>query len=274
VSLSVSISVSLPVSLSVSPVNGEIPWNPAARLDPLAADEIHLWRLAHERDASARGRYDTILSPEEKRRAARFRVARSREEFVQTRGCLRLLLAHYTGLPHAALSLESGPFGKPSLPRHHLSFNVSHTEGVSLIAIAHSRVGVDVERVVASPDLPAIAHSHFSPGEIAKLQALSGREHTEAFFRCWTRKEAFLKAQGFGLPHGLDSFEVSLLPGEPPEVLACAWQPDARDRWLLVHVAPAADTFGALATQRPDRHSAPRIVPFDWSPNLARQLLS
>jgi 4'-phosphopantetheinyl transferase len=262
------------VSISVSPITEEIPRNPAARLDPLAADEIHLWRLAHERDASALNRYEDILSPEEKLRSARFRVARSREEFVQTRGCLRLLLSHYTGLPHAALSLESGPFGKPSLPRHHLSFNVSHTQGVSLIAVAHSAVGVDVERVVASADLPAIAHAHFSPGEIAKLQALSGREHTEAFFRCWTRKEAFLKAQGFGLPHGLDCFEVSLLPGEPAEVLACAWQPDARDRWLLVHLTPAAGTFGALATQRPAGHAAPSVVPLEWSPDLARQLLS
>jgi 4'-phosphopantetheinyl transferase len=220
------------------------------------------------------GRYEHILSPEEKLRAGRYRVARSREEFVQTRGCLRLLLAHYTGLAPAALRLEPGPFGKPSLPDDRPSFNVSHTEGISLIAIAHSPVGVDVERVIASADLPAIAQSHFSPGEIAKLQALSGREHTEAFFRCWIRKEAFLKAHGFGLPRGLDSFEVSLAPGEPPEVLACAWQPDARARWLLVHVTPAAGIFGALATQRPAGHSAPRIVPLDWSADLARHLLS
>jgi 4'-phosphopantetheinyl transferase len=266
--------VSISVSLSVSPITEEIPWDAAARPEPLAADEIHLWRLSQERDASALNRYEDILSPEEKLRSARFRLARSKKEFVQTRGCLRLLLAHYTGLPHAALSLEPGPFGKPSLTGHHLSFNVSHTEGVSLIAIAHAEVGVDVERVIASADLPAIAHAHFSPGEIAKLQALSGREHTEAFFRCWTRKEAFLKAQGFGLPHGLDSFEVSLRPGEPAEVLACAWQADARDRWLLVHLAPAPGTLGALATQCPAGHAAPHVVPLDWSADLARRLLT
>lgn len=258
----------------LSPLAEGIHWSHTTALEALAADEIHLWRLFHERDASALGRYDHILSPEEKLRSGRFRVTRSREEFVQTRGCLRLLLAHYTGLPPAALCLDPGPFGKPSLRDDGPSFNVSHTEGVSLIAIAHSPVGVDVERVIASADLPAIAQSHFSPGEIARLQALSGREHTQAFFRCWTRKEAFLKAQGFGLPHGLDSFEVSLLPGEPPEVLACAWDADARNRWLLAHITPAAGIFGALATNRPLGDSAPRTVPLDWSANLARDLLS
>jgi 4'-phosphopantetheinyl transferase len=255
-------------------VTGEIQWSPTAALEALAADEIHLWRLSHQRDASALDRFGPILSPEEKLRAARFRVPRSRDEFVQTRGCLRLLLAHYTGLQPAALRLEPGPFGKPSLPGDHLSFNVSHTEGVSLIAIAHSPIGVDVERVVPSTDLPAIAQSHFSFGESAKLQTISGREHTEAFFRCWTRKEAFLKAQGFGLPQGLDSFEVSLLPNEPPEVLACAWQPEARDRWLLVHLTLAAGTFGALATQRAPDHAEPRVVPLDWSADLGHHLLS
>ncbi len=268
-------------------------WRPSSTWKPLQANEVHLWRLPHASDAGELARYQQILSAGEQEQAARFRAQRSRDEFIQTRACVRLLLARYSAIPPASLRFSAGPFGKPALMDVPLSFNVSHTDGVSMIAVAlHMAVGVDVERVQPSLDLLAIAADHFSHNELAKLRSVSGADLTESFFRCWTRKEAFLKAQGLGLPHGLDAFEVTLLPQEAPAVLACTWLPDAPHRWTITHFEPLPGICGALAVEAPIAKAAgsvvtansrvtarrvaaqpgeeptPRIVPLDWSIDL------
>lgn len=251
-------------------------WRPATTASiQLQPGEIHLWRVLHAHDARELARYERILSNDEQERAARFRAPRSREEFVQTRACLRLLLGHYSGLPPTSLLLSAGESGKPALIGAPCSFNVSHTEGVSMIAIAtRAAVGVDVERVLPSLDLLAIAASHFSGNELSKLSTLDGTELTESFFRCWTRKEAFLKAQGLGLPHGLDAFEVTLLAEEQPAVLACAWMPDAPQRWSIVQFEPLPAIYGALASEQRAGEPAQHVMPLDWSFELAAQFLS
>ena len=263
-------------------------WRPSSTWKWLEADEVHLWRVRHASDARELARYERVLSAGEQQQASRFRALRSRDEFIQTRACLRLLLGHYSGMLPASLCFSAGPFGKLTLADVPLSFNVSHTEDVSMIAItAHASVGVDVESVRPSPDLLAIAATHFSRNELSKLRSLSGAELTASFFRCWTRKEAFLKAQGFGLPHGLDAFEVSLLPHEHPAVLACTWLPAAQTRWTLAHFEPLPGVLGALAVEQPVRDAAqpagepaeflhppfPRIVPLDWSIDLATRFI-
>jgi 4'-phosphopantetheinyl transferase len=280
----------------VSLVQKALEWLPGSISKPLETNEVHLWRIPHEIDARELVRYERFLSGDELEQASRFRAPRSRKEFTQTRACLRLLLAHYSDLRASSLHFSAGPFGKPALVGVPLSFNVSHTEGVSIIAIArHAAVGVDVERVLAALDLLAIAADHFSANELSKLRSVTGAELTESFFRCWTRKEAFLKAQGLGLPHGLNAFEVTLLPHEAPAVLTCTWVPAAPERWGLLHFEPMPGVFGALATEGPIEESAQmleesaqpldrpaqmlrepalRVVPLDWSTELAAQLLS
>jgi len=280
----------------VSLAQKALEWLPGSTSKPLQTKQIHLWRVLHEVDARELARYERFLSGEEKEQASRFRAPRSRKEFTQTRACLRLLLAHYSDRRASSLNFSAGPFGKPAVMGVPLSFNVSHTEGVSIIAIAkHAALGVDVERVLPALDLLAIAEAHFSANELSKLRSVTGAELTESFFRCWTRKEAFLKAQGLGLPHGLDAFEVTLLPHEAPAVLACTWVPAATQRWGLVHFEPMPGVFGALAIERPIdesaqmleepaqpldrpaqilREPAGRVVPLDWSTELAAQLLS
>jgi 4'-phosphopantetheinyl transferase len=257
-------------------------WLPGSASKPLETNEVHLWRVPHEADARQLARYERFLSGEEQEQASRFHAPRSRKEFTQTRACLRLLLAHYSSVRASSLRFSAGPFGKPALVGLPLSFNVSHTEGVSMIAIArHAAVGVDVERVLPALDLLAIATTHFSANELSKLRSLTGAELTESFFRCWTRKEAFLKAQGLGLPHGLDAFEVTLLPHEAAAVLACTWLPAAPERWALVHFEPMPGISGALAIEQPLEESAQplkeparRVLPLHWSSELVGQLLS
>lgn len=130
---------------------------------------------------------------------------------ICTRTCLRCLtLVHLT----------KGPFGKPSPDDRKLRFNLSHSGGWVLLAVACGReVGVDIEEIRAIDDAATIAARYFSPGESRKLHDVLGSTLGEvAFFNCWTRKEAFIKAIGHGLSHPLDTFEVTFLPNEKVEL--------------------------------------------------------
>lgn len=99
-------------------------------------------------------------------------------------------------------------------------------------------------------DAEQIASRFFSPRERRCLLALPPEQRTEAFFNCWTRKEAYLKAVGLGLDDGLDQIEVSLAPGEAAELLG---DPNDSRQWLLHSLVPAAEFVGALAVQREDK---------------------
>src|SRR5206468_3118518 len=131
-----------------------------------------------------------------------------------------------------------GVYGKPALTRASASepvrFNLSHSGSLALVAVTAGRdVGVDVERVRPEPNLEQIASRFFSAREAATLHALPVRLRTKAFFACWTRKEAFVKARGNGLSQQLDEFDVSLAPGEPARLLRTGWDPKEVTAWSL-----------------------------------------
>jgi 4'-phosphopantetheinyl transferase len=158
------------------------------------------------------------------------------------------------GKPELANAAASGPEGR-------LRFNLSHTKGLTLLALClGADVGVDTEAVRSMADLELIAESHFSESESAALQAIDPAERQRAFFRCWTRKEAFLKAHGRGLSIPLDSFAVSLAEEETPALLECRWDPAETMRWSLFSLDAEPDFIGALAIERGDW----RISVFKW----------
>jgi 4'-phosphopantetheinyl transferase len=190
------------------------------------------------------------LSPDERRRAAAFHFERDRRRFAAARGILRELLGRYLGVDSSALVFVYGSHGKPALasPWEGLRFNVSHSGGLALFAFATGQdVGVDIEQERPLPEMDSIAERHFSPLENAALQLLAEPERRRAFFRCWTRKEAFIKAIGDGLSHALDSFDVTVAASEPARLLRVAGEPDASRRFRLEGLEPAHGFAAALA---------------------------
>jgi len=180
----------------------------------LAPDEIHVCQAHLILDASSQALLHSHLSDDENRRAARFRFDRDRDRFIAARGTLRTLLARYLRRRPRDLQFLPGREGKPALAPEPagdtLNFNVSHSHDVSVFAFGWNRtIGVDVERVRPDVEYEDIARHHFSAGEIQSLARLPREMRVEAFFRCWTRKEAYIKACGGGLQIPLDGFDVS-----------------------------------------------------------------
>ncbi len=159
---------------------------------------------------------EALLDDEEAARSRRFVRSPDRHRFVLSHAALRVVLARCLGVSPRCVSYEKGPHGKPRLCRAlaPLEFNLSHSGQLGLVAVARDRsLGVDVEEVRDLGGLLDIADQHFSPQERTGLRSLPPGERRTAFFRCWTRKEAVIKACGEGLGHSLASFDVDLAPG-------------------------------------------------------------
>lgn len=151
-----------------------------------------------------------LLDDEERARADRFRFERDRRRFVLRRGLLRTLLAARLGRDPAALRFTRNAFGKPALPGSDLRFSASHSHGTALLAVAWGvELGCDIERCDERIDTDGMARAHFAPGEISALERLPLGHRLDGFVRCWTRKEAYVKALGVGLSYPLDSFDTS-----------------------------------------------------------------
>jgi 4'-phosphopantetheinyl transferase len=231
--------------------------DPAFQLDAALAlprDEVHLWRIDLDALASEEQRWQQMLSQDEQARAAGFHFTRDRQHFAATRACLRIILARYLGSEPAALKFHYSEKAKPSLDpsfgRNQVEFNVSHSGAKALLAFARSRaLGVDIEHIRDNFDPGAIAGRFFSEHEQRQLKALAPEEKFNGFFRCWTRKEAYIKAHGAGLSLPLDQFEVSLRPAEENALLAT--RPDAAEAalWSLRDVPTEKGYVAALCVR-------------------------
>lgn len=215
----------------------------------LPAREVHVWYRSLNHKTAEALPYE-VLSPEEKARAARFLVDRPRIEFVLTRAALRVLLAAYLGRAPQELKFSYSAQGKPFLENDatDLRFNVSHTDGLSALAFVRGReVGVDVEKFRPECEPAKLAERFFSASERQFISRLSGRALDQAFCRCWTRKEAYIKAKGGGLSIPLDEFDVSVAEDQPAALLATRPDPLEVGRWALYGLPVEAGYAGALA---------------------------
>jgi 4'-phosphopantetheinyl transferase len=209
------------------PLDPPFAWQTTGSSPHLKEGDVHVWRLPLDQPGEHGTYLRSLLSADEEERAQRFRFPRDRERFVVCRGLLRVLLGRYLSCHPGRLRFAYGAHGKPALAggaaAGRLCFNVAHSEGLALIAVARGReVGVDLECLRPETATEQLATSCFSARELEALRALPQQVRTEAFFRCWTRKEAYLKATGTGLSLGLDRFDVTLrplrarhAPGEP-----------------------------------------------------------
>lgn len=219
--------------------------------------EIDVWRVNLNRPAEQAESLPQILAPDERDRAARFHFPSDRRRFINARGTLRVLLGRYLGMPPAELQFRYGPFGKPSLTPQcggdTLRFNVSHSHGLALYAFARGReIGVDLEYIRAGFAGEEMAEGFFSPREVETLRALPEDLKTRAFFNCWTRKEAYVKARGEGLSFPLNQLDVAFTPGERASLLYVRDAPSEPLRWSLRELTPAGDYAAALVVEGRD----------------------
>ncbi len=224
----------------------------------LPVGAVHVWFVdaadAADRSADLR----PLLTPAEQARADRFLVADAAHRFVLARARLRQLLAVHLGQEPAAIVLGSGPHGKPMLLERAgggLEFNISHSGDSILLAVTHRRsVGVDVETVRSDLDVQALSRRFLAPEEQEAIAVGSAADQLAAFYRCWTRKEALLKALGTGLATPLRQAVVSVAAREPAAVLrlpatmgpASRWH--LRDLGLAPHRAAALCVAGSVTT--------------------------
>ena len=232
--------------------------HPVPRLN---ANEVHLWTLTPGAEDVAE--YTSLLSPTEVDRARRFRFPALFERFVSDHGRLRLLLAGYLQADPQTLDFVENAQGKPRLsgPDCRLRFNMSHTRGLTMIAVClDAELGIDVEAMRPVEDRDDIAARNFSPIENRTLQAEPEAERDAAFLRCWTRKEAYVKARGEGLSLPLDGFAVTLAGKDRPALVHCAWDEHEPYRWMVEHLRPMAGYIGALAIEQ----GSWAILNFTW----------
>jgi 4'-phosphopantetheinyl transferase len=216
----------------------------------LGPGAIHLWSANLDSLLGGAGAARACLAPGELERAAAFRFERDAGRFVVGRALLRRLLGGYLGVHPAEPVLATGEHGKPLLdPPGSIHFNLSHSGGVALMAFSReAEVGVDVERIQDFPDLEAMMRRYFAPAERDAIAAMTSREERrEAFFRCWTRKEAVLKALGWGLAVPLDSFEVTVAREDSSRVTAMRAGAAPPEGWRLASPEPAPGFAAAVA---------------------------
>lgn len=223
---------------------------------PLAvnADEVHVWRASLRPPPHVLARLEVHLSADERARAARFRFDEHRTAFIAGRGAQREILARYTGLPPRALAYAETKHGKQSLAgaaaQLGLRYNVSNSGDLVLIAVSRGReLGVDLEKLKPMPDGIDIAHRFFSAPENEIFAALDEAVRDLAFFNCWTRKEAYIKAVGEGLSMPLDRFDVAFAPGEEARLLRTRGDEAEAARWSMAALDPGEGYVGAIVVE-------------------------
>jgi 4'-phosphopantetheinyl transferase len=222
--------------------------------------DVHVWFVELTASAAALATYSNWLSPDEGERASRFRFEHLRSDFTLSRGILRLLLGHYLAAEPGRIRFEYGQQGKPAVadPASSLVFNLSHSGAFAAYAFAvECTVGLDVEEVRPMHDAESIVRRFFSPEECQEWLDIPASERDEAFFRCWTRKEAYIKAIGDGLSMPLNSFSVSVQSGKAESLVRSAGE--SYTTWLLHSLQPAEGYVGALAV--PAAGCSVRVLP-------------
>lgn len=229
-------------------------WPAPPVLLPLSQAEVHVWRVSLDQPANVIERLRSTLAEDERVRAAKYHFAKDQVRFVVGRGALRSVLGRYLSVLPGSLQFHYGPHGKPSLAAEFagggLDFNISHSHSLALFALARGRaLGVDLEQLRADADMRQIAKRFFSASEVSALCGLPAAQQPRAFFDCWTRKEAYVKARGEGLSFSLAEFDVSLRPDEPAALLRVRGDAREAEGWTLHSLDVAHDYAAALVAE-------------------------
>jgi len=212
--------------------------------------QVHVWTVSLESASEALPDLCLELTSDERARADRFATPQLRRRFIVARVFLRRLLTAYAPVHPSGLRIGYGSNGKPCLvDAPELRFNVSHADDTAMYAIASEReVGIDIEATMRNVDVDAVAGHAFSASECEVLAALAPDARRDAFFRIWTRKEAYVKARGEGLSYPTRSFTVSH-DGDDNALLGDERDERAQDRWRVAGLEAPPGFAAALATE-------------------------
>jgi 4'-phosphopantetheinyl transferase len=214
-----------------------------------ASQEIQVWQVdLRQPTAWVEAATSRLLQPDERERGARA-TPEVRRRLLVARAALRIALARCLTCSPSSLRFVLDPRGKPALAgvgaESGYSFSLARSGDWCLIATTTiGPIGVDVERVVALPELEGIVMRSFAPEEAAAILSLSGERRLRAFYNCWTRKEAYLKAKGIGLTSALDRVAVTV-DDERPAFLSL--EDDDPGAWTLATVHAGPGLVGAVA---------------------------
>lgn len=216
----------------------------------LESHYVDVWRIALDLSSDSIKLIESTLSADEANRAVRFHFEVDKNHFIVAHGVLRKILGCYLHCDPTELTFSLNQYGKPALVNSALEFNLSHSSDFALIAVTSDRkIGVDLERIRPDMELENIASRNFSEIEVSELMGLPPEQRGIGFFNCWTRKEAYVKAQGVGLSLPLDSFDVSLTPDQPAVLRATRPNLQEAARWTLRPLDVAPNYAGALAVE-------------------------
>ena len=248
-------------------------WHSPPNCPVLQTNEIHVWKVEINPSVFMLDRLCNLLNDQELTRANRFKAKTHRNAFVAARGALRLLLSLYTGTDAQQLVFRTERHGKPFLENPSLipplTFNLAHSGELALYAISLTRkVGIDIEHHQPRVDHQALAKRICSPQEKSCLQKLPGDQQKNAFFSCWTRKEAYVKAIGKGLSFPLDTITVSINPDQPAALLKVKDNETEPDRWSMWDLNPGQDYSAALVGE--GRDCKPLCWKWSWEAELVK----
>ncbi|UVC07737.1 4'-phosphopantetheinyl transferase superfamily protein [Rhizobium sp. TH2] len=210
---------------------------------------IDIWSWSLDRSIPEVSRLWDTLSPEETLRATRFVRERDAIRFSTARGLMRMVLSQYLGVQASAVILVTNTHGKPQIGpsmQVPLQFNLSHSADRAVLAVCDMfPIGIDIEQI--RPINEDVAGRFFSRRECAAIKGLQQQDYLHAFYRCWTRKEAFVKAHGMGLLLPLDSFDVTVEDKLPPRLERLDGDEQASESWKLFNVDAPPGFVGAVA---------------------------
>ncbi|MGB6154168.1 MAG: 4'-phosphopantetheinyl transferase superfamily protein [Pricia sp.] len=227
----------------------------------LPENEVHLWHCRFDANKDNIEAFKRILSEDEIEKARRFKFDIHREQSIISRGVLRTLLGKYLNQHPRDLLFDYTEYDKPFLRGNgNLQFNVSHSGNRALFGfVQNAEIGVDIEKIKSDFEVIDIAQNFFSSDEIRTLQAMPESEKVAGFFRCWTRKESFIKAKGSGLSFALTSFSVSL-DVDSPSLLRTDWTAMEKGEGGLFSFTPEEGYLGALSI----RGTINKVQEFNW----------
>ena len=242
-------------------------WPNRADVPPLEEDTIHVWRIwLAEPDGRIRSFRD-LLTDAEQQQADRFLFDEHRQRFTAGRAQLRRILGNYIDVAPEQVDFKYTNLGKPyfaeGVSDPHLEFNFTNSKDWALLAITYrTELGIDIERIREMTNMEGLARRFFAQPEIDVIvRELCEVRRQEHFFRCWTRKEAFLKAIGTGLTFPLGNVCVSIVDSEPVQIQWIKDRAEEASRWDLVHVMPIEGYVGALARQS----SGEQLLSWHWA---------
>lgn len=217
----------------------------------LGKKEIHIWKIDCLQFEYYVDHFYQILDSEETEKAEKFYFTVDKMDYILYHGACRLILSQYLEVSPEKIRFQTDAYGKPIIqyPSGHLHFNLTHSERLGMIAVAHRKVGIDIERIDLKLDYSNLTSHLMSPLEEKNFQALHTNQKIRAFYTCWTRKEAYVKAIGKGLSYPITQVTVSLHRSEPV-ILEDKVNPSEPQKWEICHLTCPSDYQGSLVYER------------------------